>query len=205
MLRRPARVNLTAKYATVLAATFFPAASALCNKAAAWAMVSWINSDASSAPMGLAADGTAERIRGTTSVHNTSPAWGLISLSFLVGKAKTPPPVRSRRFSLSVGIEVRSRGSEEAEPTAALGLCQVFIAQEEGLLRGAKSKGEARLHWSRMRITPPRLSAVEPVAAPARADVAETRRSAGKRAVKRRAQPERKPPISGRGQSSFER
>jgi hypothetical protein len=40
VLRRPERVNFTAKYATVLAATFFPAASARCNKAAAWAIAS---------------------------------------------------------------------------------------------------------------------------------------------------------------------
>jgi hypothetical protein len=78
VLRLPALVSFTAKYATVLAATFLPAASVRCNKAAACAMVSWISSEASSAPIILVEAGMEARILGTTSVHNMSPASGLI-------------------------------------------------------------------------------------------------------------------------------
>jgi hypothetical protein len=87
VLRLPALVNFTEKYATVLAATFLPAASARCNKAAACAMVSWISSEASSAPIILVEAGMAARILGTTSVHNISPACGLI-IFILSGREK---------------------------------------------------------------------------------------------------------------------
>jgi hypothetical protein len=40
VLRRPERVNFTAKYATLPGVTCFPAASARCNKAAACAIAS---------------------------------------------------------------------------------------------------------------------------------------------------------------------
>jgi hypothetical protein len=46
VLRRPDLVNLTAKYATVLAATFLPADSARCNMAAACAMGLELDDDA---------------------------------------------------------------------------------------------------------------------------------------------------------------
>jgi len=41
-----------------------------------------------------------------------------------------------------LNIRIWSRGSKEVEPTAALGLCQIYIAQEERLLR-AKAGWEA--------------------------------------------------------------
>jgi len=41
-----------------------------------------------------------------------------------------------------VGLKVPV--SEEAEPTATLGHCQVFIAQGEGLLHGGVGQGSRR-------------------------------------------------------------
>jgi hypothetical protein len=84
--------------------------------------------------MGLTAAGTAARILGTISVHNVSPAWAVIIL-LVMGKAKTPVRVWSRRLGFRL-IRVWSRGSEEVEPTAALGFCQIYTTQEGGLLRG---------------------------------------------------------------------
>lgn len=61
-------------------------------------MVSWISSEASSAPTGLAAAGTAERILGTTSVHKSTPAWGLIIFVLSGGKSKNARPGQEQAF-----------------------------------------------------------------------------------------------------------
>jgi hypothetical protein len=47
--------------------------------------------------MGITAAGTMDRILGTTSVHNISPAWVVIIL-LVMGKAKTLVRIWSRRF-----------------------------------------------------------------------------------------------------------
>ena len=57
------------------------------------------------------------------------------------GKTKTPVRVWNRRFSLWVNLWIRFRGSEEAEPTAALGICHVYITQKGGLLLRSRHAG----------------------------------------------------------------
>src|ERR1035438_7461767 len=58
------------------------------------------------------------------------------NLSFLVEKAKTPVRGGAGVLRFRLELRVRFQVSEEVEGTGSYGLCQVYITQGEGLLRG---------------------------------------------------------------------
>jgi hypothetical protein len=82
--------------------------------------------------------GMAERILGTICVHKISPACAVM-ICPCGGKSKNARPRWSRRLPYGLNFEIRSRFSGEAEPTAALSLCQIYIKQKGGLLHGEQS------------------------------------------------------------------
>jgi hypothetical protein len=87
-----------------------------------------------------------------------------------VGNKNACPGVEQAFLGFTGGMEGPGV-SEDSEPTAALGLCQYFIAQEEGLLRGRGGRGMGGggkdLHWNTLgivqdeNVTAP-VTAVEP-------------------------------------------
>ena len=80
--------------------------------------------------------------RGTMSLHKSTPACGVIWGSFLLEKQKRPSRSGAGvlRFRLELRLQVpglRGGGTNRE----LNGLCQYFIAQEEGPLRGGEGMG----------------------------------------------------------------